>query len=113
MMWLMLQQEKPMDLVAATGKTHTVRDFATLAFREVGLDLEWTDSGEAEKGIERKTGRVLVEVDPIYYRPVEVEILCGDASKAKKELGWEAKTDLPELVRIMVKHDLADGRSGS
>ena len=106
MMWLTLQHSKPMDLVAATGKTHTVRDFTTLAYREVGFELEWSGEDENEKGIDRKSGRVLVEVDPAYYRPTEVEVLCGDSSKAKQELGWEAKTDLAGLVKIMVQHDL-------
>jgi GDPmannose 4,6-dehydratase len=106
MMWLTLQHSEPMDFVAATGRTHTVRDFATLAFREAGFELEWNGSAENEKAIDRRTGRILIEVDPAYYRPTEVEVLCGDASKAKRELGWQAKTDLPGLVKIMVDHDM-------
>ena len=109
LMWMSLQHDRPLDLVAATGASHSVRDFATMAFRHGGFELEWSGNGQEEKGIDRRTGRVLVEVDPFYYRPSEVEVLRGDASKAKRELGWEAKTDLPGLVKIMVEHDMQDG----
>jgi GDPmannose 4,6-dehydratase len=109
MMWMALQHDHPLDLVAATGVCYSVREFATMAFREAGIELEWVGSGEDEKGIDGKSGRVLVEVDPIYYRPTEVEVLRGDASKAKRELGWQARTDLPSLVKIMVKHDIQQG----
>jgi len=104
-MWRMLQQEKPGDYVLATNETHTIREFADLAFRELDMELEWTGTGEEEKGIEKKTGRVLVKVDPRYYRPTEVDLLLGDPSKAKAELGWEPKTKFEDLVKLMVKAD--------
>lgn len=106
MMWLMLQQEKPQDYVIATGKTYTVRQFVEYAFEEVGISIEWHGEGENEYGVDKATGNVLVEVDPKYYRPAEVELLWGDASKAEKDLGWKAKTSLRELVKIMVQYDL-------
>lgn len=106
-MWLILQQERPEDFVIATGEYHTVRDFATLAFHHAGIELEWQGEGLNEKGIDRATGRVLVEVDPKYFRPAEVEQLLGDPTKAKEKLGWNPhKTSFEELVRIMVEHDM-------
>lgn len=106
-MWLILQQPEPDDFVVATGEYHTVREFATLAFHEVGIELEWQGEGEDEKGIDKNTGKVLVEVDPKYFRPAEVEQLLGDPTKAKTVLGWNPrKTSFEELVRIMVKHDM-------
>lgn len=104
-MWRMLQHSVPEDFVLATGKTHTVREFATLAFKELGIELEWQGKGFDEKGIDKSTGRVLVEIDPDYFRPTEVDLLVGDASKAKKILGWEPKVGIEELVQIMVKAD--------
>jgi GDPmannose 4,6-dehydratase len=104
-MWQMLQQEKPQDFVLATGKTHTVREFVQKAFAEVGKTIVWEGLGVEEKGIDAATGRVVVEVNPELFRPAEVDILLGDASKAKKELGWEAKTSFEELVALMVKSD--------
>jgi len=106
-MWRILQAPKADDYVLATNRTYTVRYFVELAFRELGIEIEWQGKAEKEKGVCKKTGKVLVAVDPSYYRPTEVELLIGDASKAKRDLGWEAKTPLEELVRIMVKHDLA------
>lgn len=106
MMWLMLQQEEPVDYVIATGKTYTVRQFVEYAFEEVNIEIEWQGEGANEKGINKTTGDVVVEIDPKYYRPAEVELLWGDASKAEKELGWKAKTSLKELVQIMVQYDL-------
>ena len=106
-MWRMLQQDTPGDYVLATNETHTIREFADLAFRELDMELEWTGTGENEKGIEKKTGRVLVKVDPRYYRPTEVDLLLGDPAKAKKELGWEPKTKFEDLVKLMVKADWA------
>lgn len=106
LMWLMLQQDKPDDYVVATGETHSVREFAELAFKHVGIELEWEGEGINEKGIDKKTGKVLVEVDPRYFRPAEVDLLIGDPSKAKKELGWEPKVTFEELVQIMVEADL-------
>ena len=106
-MWLILQQEKPDDFVIATGQYHTVREFCTLAFKEVGIDLRWEGSGVDEKGIDVATGRVLVEVDPKYFRPAEVDQLLGDPSKAKRLLGWNPqKTSFEDLVKIMVQHDM-------
>ena len=106
-MWLMLQQEHPDDFVIATGEYHTVRDFTTLAFHHAGIELRWEGSGIDEKGIDKPTGRVLVEVDPKYFRPAEVEQLLGDPTKAKTQLGWDPhKTSFDALVRIMVEHDM-------
>lgn len=107
-MWLMLQQEKPDDYVIATGKQHSVRDFCSTAFRELGIELEFTGSGLDEKGIDKATGRVLVEVSPDFYRPTDVVNLLGDPSKAKRELGWDPeKTSFEELVKLMVDSDMA------
>jgi GDPmannose 4,6-dehydratase len=105
-MWLMLQQDTPDDYVIATGETHTVREFCDRAFARAGIHLEWEGSGVSERGVERGTGRVLVEIDPRYLRPTEVELLLGDASKAREKLGWTATTTFAELVDIMVDHDL-------
>lgn len=105
-MWLILQHDRPDDFVVATGETHSVREFATLAFREAGLELEWHGTGLDEKGVERGTGRVLVEVDPRYFRPTEVELLLGDPSKAERALGWRRRVTFEELVRRMVRYDL-------
>lgn len=105
-MWLMLQQDKPEDFVIATGKTQKVRDFVELAFHEVGIELDWQGSGIEEKGVDKATGKVLIEVDPRYFRPTEVDLLLGDASKAKEKLGWEPKTSLKELVIMMMQEDL-------
>lgn len=106
-MWLILQNEKPEDFVIATGVQHSVREFCYLAFKYAGIELEFQGEGENEKGIDKKTGRVLVEVSPDFYRPTDVVNLWGDPSKAKRELGWNpAKTSFEELVSIMVKHDM-------
>ncbi len=106
-MWLILQQEKPEDFVIATGEYHTVREFATLAFKNVGIELKWEGEGVNEKGIDTKTGKVLVEVDPKYFRPAEVEQLLGDPTKAKTLLGWNpTKTSFEQLVKIMTDHDM-------
>ena len=117
-MWKMLQLDAPDDFVLATGETHTVREFADLTFRELGLELEWVGEGEDEKGVLKKSGErgaksetrlnagtVLIEVDPKYYRPTEVDMLIGDATKAKEILGWEPKVKFEELVKIMVQAD--------
>lgn len=106
LMWIMLQQDKADDYVIATGETHTVREFVELAFKHAGIDIEWQGEGVEEKGIDRKTGKVMVEVDPKYFRPAEVDLLIGDPSKAKKEFGWEPKVTFEELVKIMVEADL-------
>ncbi len=106
-MWLILQNEKPDDYVVATGVQHSVREFATLAFHHAGIELEWRGEGLEEKGIDKATGKVLVEVSPDFYRPTDVVNLWGDPSKAKQELGWNPqKTSFEELVRLMVEHDM-------
>lgn len=107
-MWLMLQNDKPEDFVIATGVQHSVREFATLAFKYVGIELRWEGENENERGIDKATGRVLVEVSPDFYRPTDVVNLWGDPTKAKNELGWNpSKTSFEELVRIMVESDMA------
>ena len=107
-MWRMLQQEKPDDYVLATNETHTVREFVELAFREAaGIEIAWRGTGAEEKGYCQKTGRLLVDVDPHFFRPAEVELLWGDSSKAERVLGWRRQVDFPALVRLMVKVDLA------
>lgn len=106
-MWLILQQDKPDDFVVATGEAHSVRDFCTLAFKYAGIELKWQGEGVNEQGVDVKTGNVLVEVDPKFFRPAEVEQLLGDPTKAQKELGWNPrKTSFEDLVRIMVESDL-------
>ena len=106
-MWLMLQHDTPEDFVIATGEMHSVREFCTLSFAEAGINLRWEGTGVDEKGICTKTNNVLVEVDPKYFRPAEVEQLLGDPTKAKTVLGWNpTKTSFAELVRIMVAHDM-------
>ncbi len=111
-MWLMLQQDKPKDYVIATGKTYTVRNFVNLAFSEVGYSLEWEGKGQNEIAKDSATGKTLVKIDPRYYRPAEVELLLGDPSKAKRELGWTAKTSLTELISEMVQYDLLHEKYG-
>ena len=106
-MWLILQQDEPEDFVIATGQYHTVREFCTLAFKEVGIELRWEGEGVDEKGIDFRTGKVLVEVDPKYFRPAEVDQLLGDPTKARTRLGWNPqKTSFEDLVKIMVAHDM-------
>lgn len=107
-MWLMLQQDEPDDYVIATGKTTSVRDFCNMAFKEVGLELDWKGEGAEEVGLDKATGNILVAVDPKYFRPTEVDILVGDASKARDKLGWEPKVTLEELTKMMVKADLKE-----
>ena len=105
-MWRILQQEKPQDYVLATNETHTVREFVELAFAEVGIEIEWKGAGVDEKGYDKATGRLLVDVNPRYFRPAEVELLWGDSSKAQVELGWERKVDFKGLVSMMVDADM-------
>ncbi len=105
-MWRMLQQDEPRDYVLATNETHTVREFVELAFAEVGIEIEWKGTGEDEKGYDKKTGRLMVDVDPRYFRPAEVELLWGDATKAETELGWERKVSFRKLVEMMVDEDM-------
>jgi GDPmannose 4,6-dehydratase len=105
-MWLMLQAKKPDDFVLATGETHTVRHFVNLAFAEAGIKLEWKGKGANEKAIDKKTGKVVVAIDPRYYRPAEVDHLEGDPSKARRVLGWKHKYNLAALVKEMVREDI-------
>ena len=111
-MYLMLQNDKPDDFVLATGEAHSVREFIEEAFKVAGFEIYWEGKGLEEKGRDAKTGKVLVEVSPEFYRPAEVDVLVGDYSKAKKILGWEPKTTFKELVRIMVEEDLRRVRDG-
>ena len=106
-MWLILQHHTPEDFVIATGVQHSVREFCTLAFHYVGIELEWQGEGINEKGIDKSTGKVLVEVSPDFYRPTDVVNLWGDPTKARAELGWNpSKTPFEKLVKIMVDHDM-------
>ena len=105
-MWLMLQQEKPDDFVIATGETQTVRKFVELTAKEVGFEIEWKGNGVDEVGIDKKSGKEIVRINPRYFRPTEVDLLLGDPTKASKELGWKAKTSLEEMVKIMVDSDM-------
>ena len=106
-MWLMLQQDEPDDFVIATGRKHTVRDLVTRSFAELGITLSWEGQGVAEKGRDVQSGRIIVEVDPRYFRPTEVELLLGDASKARARLGWEATTTFEDMISEMVRSDVA------
>jgi GDPmannose 4,6-dehydratase len=105
-MWRMLQQKQPEDFVLATGETHSVREFVEECMRILKIDFEWHGKGIREEGINKKTGQALIKIDPKYYRPTEVDLLLGDASKAKKQLGWKAKTTFKQLVKIMLEADL-------
>jgi GDPmannose 4,6-dehydratase len=107
-MWLMLQQSVPDDYVLATGEKHSVREFIERSFGHVGREIVWRGKGVEEKGFDRKTNKLLVEVDPRYFRPSEVELLLGDPSKARQRLGWRHTTTFPELVREMVESDLRE-----
>ena len=111
-MWRILQQDKPPDFVLSMNETHTVREFVELAFAELGYEIEWQGEGVNEKGIDKKSGRVLVEVDPRYFRPAEVELLWGDSTKARTELGWEPKYSFMDLVKEMVQSDLEELKNG-
>jgi len=104
-MLLMLQQKEPEDFVIATGETHSVREFCEVAFSELDMDIEWSGKGIEEKGLEAKNGKMLIEVNPRYFRPTEVDILIGDYSKAKQTLGWQPKVKFAELVKMMAKSD--------
>ena len=107
-MWMVLQHDKPDDFVVATGEVHSVREFVEAAFAEAGMELEWHGSGTDEKGTDRATGKTVVEIDPRYFRPAEVEFLQGDATKARKTLGWKPEVAFTELVSMMVKADLKE-----
>lgn len=105
-MWLILQHDEPDDFVIATGETHSVREFATKAFARVGIDLDWHGSGVDEKGVDSSSGRVIVEVDPRYFRPTEVDLLLGDPAKAERVLGWKRRVSFDSLIERMVDHDM-------
>ena len=107
-MWRILQQDEPKDYVLATGVTTTIRDFCKMTFAELGMDIEFKGEGVDEVGIDKATGRVIIEVDPRYFRPTEVDLLLGDSSKARRELGWTPKYNLQALVKEMVREDLAE-----
>ncbi|MFH1627079.1 MAG: GDP-mannose 4,6-dehydratase [bacterium] len=104
--WLIMQAKKPSDYILSTYETHSVREFIEESAKILGMDIKWTGSGFNEKGIDKKTGKVIIEIDPKYFRPAEVDLLIGDNSKAKKELGWKPKTSFKELVKIMIESDL-------
>lgn len=106
-MWRILQQQKPDDYVLATGRAHTVRQFVELAFSEISIEIMWEGDGCNEKGLDKKSGRVLIEIDPRYFRPTEVDLLVGNSAKAKAKLGWAARTSFKDLVREMVQADIA------
>lgn len=112
-MYLMLQADEPETYVLATNRTETVRDFVTMAFKAAGIEIEYQGSDENEVGLDKDTGQVIMRVNPAYYRPAEVELLIGNAEKVKKELGWEAKTSLEELCKLMVEADLRRNMQGN
>jgi len=112
-MWRVLQHPVPEDFVLATGVTTTIRDFCTMSFKELGIDIVFKGEGSNEKGYDAKTGKVLIEVDPKYFRPTEVDLLLGDASKAREKLGWVSKYTLPMLVKEMIEEDLKEAEQES
>lgn len=107
-MWLMLQQDKPEDYVLATGETHSIREFCELAFSEIGVKLGWKGKDVDEIGVDTATGKTLISINSAFFRPAEVDLLLGDPAKAETELGWKRKVDFPDLVKLMVEHDLAE-----
>ena len=107
-MWLLLQQEKPQDVVISTNETHTVREFVELAFNEIGIEVEWKGTGVEERGYCKVTGKLLVDINPRYFRPTEVDLLWGDCTKAENELGWERKVSFKGLVKMMVDADMRE-----
>lgn len=112
-MYLMMQAEKPDDYVLATNETHSVREFVELSCKHLGIDLEWQGEGVNEKGIDKGTNKVIIEISPRYFRPAEVDLLIGDYSKAKTELGWEPKVKFEELVKIMIEADMEQEKKNS
>ena len=112
MMWLMLQQDKPDTYVIATGETHPIRDFVEEAGRVAGFDIKWQGENENEVGIDQNSGKVVVKVNPKFFRPAEVELLIGDPSKAEKVLGWKRKVDYKGLCRMMMEKDLERAKNG-
>jgi GDPmannose 4,6-dehydratase len=111
-MWRMLQADEPDTFVLATNGTQTVRDFVRMAFKAADIDIEFSGSAEAETAVDVATGKTVMRVDPRFYRPAEVDLLIGDPAKAKTKLGWEPKTGVEELCRIMVEADLRRNRAG-
>lgn len=107
-MWLILQQDKPGDYVLASNETHTVREFVELSFKEVGVEIEWKGTGLEEKGYDKRSGKILVDINPRYFRPAEVDLLHGDCSKAEKELGWKREVDFKGLISMMVNSDMKE-----
>ena len=105
-MWRMLQQEQPADYVLATGETHSIREFCELAFKEAGININWQGNGVDETGVDATTGKVLIKINPDFFRPAEVDLLLGNPAKAEKTLGWKRAIDFPGLVKLMVQHDL-------
>lgn len=105
-MWLMLQQDTPDDYVLATGETHSIREFCELAFKEIGITIEWKGQGEKEEGVDAASGETLIRINPEFFRPAEVDLLLGDPTKAETELGWKRDVDFAGLVKLMVAHDL-------
>jgi len=112
-MWLMLQQEKPQDFVLATGEMHTVREFVEKSFAVAGKTITWSGAAEEEVGTDKETGKVVVRIDPQYYRPTEVDLLLGNPAKAKRELNWTRKVDFDSLVKEMTLADLEGVKNGS
>jgi GDPmannose 4,6-dehydratase len=111
MMWMMMQQEQADDYVVATGKMYSVRQFVEMAAKYIDVEIAWEGKGVDEKGYDAKTGKLIVEVDPRYFRPAEVELLIGDPTKAKEVLGWEPRVTLEEMIGIMMQHDLAEAKN--
>jgi GDPmannose 4,6-dehydratase len=107
-MWMMLQHPEPDDYVIATGETHSVREFVEAAFGGAGMSIEWNGKDLDEQGIDVSSGKTVVKIDEEFFRPAEVDVLIGDPSKAKEKLGWKPRTAFPDLVRIMVEHDIAE-----
>lgn len=107
-MWRILQQDEPDDYVLSSNETHTVREFVERAFKEVGINLEWSGSGVDEKGYDSNAGRILVDINPRYFRPAEVDLLWGDCSKAEKKLGWERKCNFSQLINMMIESDMKE-----
>jgi GDPmannose 4,6-dehydratase len=110
MQWLMLQQEAPDDYVIATGEQHSVREFIELTAKELGITIQWEGEGKSERGVNMANGKTIVAVDPMYFRPTEVETLLGDTSKARKMLGWEPKITFNKLIKDMVQADLEEAK---
>lgn len=105
-MWRMLQQDQPDDYVLATGETHSIREFCELAFKEIGIDIKWQGEGVDETGVDADSGKILIKINPDYFRPAEVDVLLGNPEKAEKVLGWKREVDFPGLVKLMVWHDI-------